>query len=113
MDLTHFRETIRSRVERDSAFREALLKEGVECLLVGDVDTGKALLRDYINATIGFDQLGALTDKSPKSLMRMFSPKGNPQARNLFEVLEYLQKKKAFILRSAQCGSLLRAKTRI
>ncbi len=94
-----FKETIRSRVERDSAFREALLKEGVECLLVGDVDTGKALLRDYINATIGFDQLGALTDKSPKSLMRMFSPKGNPQARNLFEVLEYLQKQEGVHLK--------------
>lgn len=94
MALTRdFKETIRARVENDPAFREALLREGVECLLSGDVDTGKAVLRDYINATVGFEELGGVIDKSPKSLMRMFSPSGNPQARNLFEVLRYLQKR--------------------
>ena len=77
-----FKETVKDRVERDPAFREELLKEGIECLLTGDVDTGKAILRDYINATIGFDALGSLTDKSPKSLMRMLGPKGNPQAQS-------------------------------
>ena len=93
MALTRdFKETIQSRVERDPAFREELFREGVECLLSGEVDTGKAVLRDYINATIGFEALGELTDKSPKSLMRMFGPKGNPQARNLFEVIGHLQR---------------------
>ena len=94
MALTRdFKETIQARVERDPAFRVALLKEGVECLLSGDVETGKAVLRDYINATIGFEELGGLTDKSPKSLMRMFGPKGNPQASNLFEIIDHLQKR--------------------
>lgn len=88
-----FKETIQARMERDPTFREELLKEGVECLLSGDVDAGKAVLRDYINATIGFRELGGLTAKSPKSLMRMFSPNGNPQARNLFEVIGCLQKR--------------------
>lgn len=93
MALTRdFKETIQARVERDPAFREALLKEGVECLLSGEVETGKTVLRDYINATIGFEALGDLTDKSPKSLMRMFGPKGNPQARNLFEIIDHLQR---------------------
>ena len=55
----------------------------------------KAVLRDYINATIGFEELGDLTDKSPKSLMRMFGPRGNPQARNLFEIIDTLQKREA------------------
>ena len=87
-----FKKTVKDRVERDPAFREELLKEGIECLLTGDVDTGKAILRDYINATIGFDVLATLTDKSPKSLMRMLSPRGNPQARNLFEIIAHLQK---------------------
>ena len=92
MSLTRdFKETIKARIDRDPSFREELLKEGVECLLSGDVDTGKAVLRDYINATIGFRELGGLTEKSPKSLMRMFGPNGNPQARNLFEVIGCLQ----------------------
>ena len=88
-----FKETIKARVARDPAFREELLTQGVECLLTGDVETGKAVLRDYINATIGFDELASLTEKSPKSLMRMFGPSGNPQARNLFEILGYLQER--------------------
>ena len=70
MSLTRdFKETIKARIDGDPAFREELLKEGVECLLSGDVETGKAVLRDYINATIGFQELGGLTEKSPKSLI--------------------------------------------
>lgn len=92
MPLTRdFKETVQERAARDPAFREELLKEGVECLLAGDVDAGKIVLRDYINATIGFEELGLLTNKSPKSLMRMFGPDGNPHARNLFEVISRIQ----------------------
>ena len=77
---------------RDPEFREGLLNEAVGALLGGEAEVGKALLRDYINATVGFDELGRLTDKSPKSLMRMFGPNGNPQARNLFEVINQIQR---------------------
>ena len=92
MALTRdFKETVRARAERDPEFRRALLQEGVECLLSGDVDTGKLVLRDYINATIGFEELGSLTARQPKGLMRMFGPAGNPQARNLFQVIACLQ----------------------
>jgi hypothetical protein len=58
----------------------------------GDLDTGKIVLREYVNGTIGFLKLGAALGRSPKSLMRMLSPTGNPQARNLFEMVAYLQK---------------------
>lgn len=92
MTLTRsFKETVKARIERDAEFREALLREGIECLLSGDVDTGKAVLRDYINATIGFENLSAVTNTPSKSLMRMFSQKGNPQAKNLFAVISHLQ----------------------
>jgi hypothetical protein len=93
MPLTRsFKQTVQSRIDKDPEFREELLREGVECLLSGDLETGKAILRDYINATIGFEKLGGLTHKPPKSLMRMLGPRGNPQARNLFEVIGHLQK---------------------
>ena len=100
MPLTRdFKETIKARIERDPAFREELLRKGVQCLLSGDVDIGKAVLRNYINATIGFQDLGGLTKKSPKSLMRMFGPNGNPQARNLFEVIGCLQEREGLHLK--------------
>jgi len=62
----HFKETVAARAGRDPAFREALLREGVEALLAGDVGTGKAVLRDYINATIGFEALAGATAAAPK-----------------------------------------------
>jgi DNA-binding phage protein len=101
MPLTRdFKDTIQERARRDATFREALLKEAVDALLSGDVETGKTVLRDYINATVGFDALATITKKSPKSLMRMLSPKGNPQARNFFQIVAYLQKKEGLHLRA-------------
>ena len=88
-----FKETIQARVRRDPAFRKELLRESVESFLSGDVETGKSVLRDYINATIGFAELAEATHHSPKSLMRMLGPSGNPQARNLFEIVEFLQRR--------------------
>jgi hypothetical protein len=61
-------------------------------MLSGDVATGKAVLRDYINATIGFERLGKATGTPTKSLMRMFGPAGNPRSGNLFTVISHLQK---------------------
>ena len=93
MALTrNFKETVKARVARDPAFRKALLAEAIECMLVGELETGKAVLRDYINATVGFERLGREIGTSPKSLMRMFGPKGNPRASNLFAVIRCLQK---------------------
>jgi DNA-binding phage protein len=93
MPLTRsFKDIVKERVERDPKFREALFTEAVEQLLAGDVQVGKAVLRDYINATIGFEQLARETGTPAKSLMRMFGPKGNPRADNLFAVISRLQK---------------------
>ena len=93
MALTRdFKETIKARAARDPAFREALLTEAAALLLAGDLDTGKAVLRDYINATVGFEKLARATGTPPKSLMRMLGPKGNPRARNLLNVLAKLQR---------------------
>jgi hypothetical protein len=93
MPLTKsFSETIKANLQNSPGFRRALLREAVSCMIAGDVETGKSVLRQYINGTIGFIQLGADLQKSPKVLMRMFSANGNPQAKNLFEIVAHLQK---------------------
>ncbi len=93
MPLTgDFRELVQKRIARDPAFRDALLREGIDTMLTGDIDTGKAILRDYIKATIGFEKLAEATGTPPKSLIRMLGPRGNPQARNLFGIIGTLQK---------------------
>ena len=82
-----FEELVQGRVKADKKFAEALLREGIDAMLSGDVDTGKTILRDYIKATVGFEKLGEATGAPPKSLIRMFGPRGNPQAKNLFSVI--------------------------
>lgn len=91
MALTRdFKETVKERAKNDPEFRVGLLTEAAECLVNGDVPTTKILLRDYINATIGFQELGRLTDKKPQSLMRMLSKDGNPRADNLGQMMGVL-----------------------
>ncbi len=112
MALTRsFKETIKARAERDAKFRAALLTEAVEQMLAGDVDTGKAMLRDYINATVGFERLARETGTPAKSLMRMFGSKGNPRADNLFAVIGWLQKASGLRL-AIDTGSRHRSKRR-
>jgi DNA-binding phage protein len=94
-----FKDLVGQRLSADPAFAEALLREGVDALLAGDLDTGKTILRDYIKATVGFEKLGEATGAPPKSLIRMFGPSGNPQARNLFGVITYLQQRAGVRLR--------------
>jgi hypothetical protein len=97
-----FKDLVRRQVQADKDYAEALLREGVDAMLAGDVDTGKTILRDYIKATVGFEKLGAATGAPPKSLIRMFGPRGNPQAKNLFGVIGYLQKRAGVKLRVAE-----------
>lgn len=92
MALTRdFRQTVQARAKRDPAFRSGLLSEALENLLSGDLALGKELLRDYINATVGFPKLAAQTKLHAKTLHQMLGPGGNPTARNLFEVVAFLQ----------------------
>ena len=94
MALTRsFKDTIKARADRDPTFRVGLFKEAIEALLSDDLETGKLLLRDYVNATVGFDTLAHDMQKDPKSLMRMLSAKGNPRADNLLAMVARLKQR--------------------
>lgn len=100
MALTRdFKRTIKARADRDPEFRTGLLEEALDAFLDANLETGKVLLRDYVNATLGFEQLGKDLEKSPKSLMRMLSAQGNPRADNLFSLTSYLSKQEGVALR--------------
>ena len=107
MPLTRdFKDTVKARAERDPEFRVGLFLEAVEALLSDDLETGKALLRDYVNATVGFEALADELGKSPKSLMRMLSDKGNPRADNLLGMIGHLKKREGVVLRAAEGAGL-------
>jgi DNA-binding phage protein len=98
-----FRTTVLERAQKDAEFRQAMLKEGIDTMLAGDMETGKAILRDYIKASVGFGQLAEATQIPAKSLMRMFGPKGNPRAANLFQIIRHLQAREGIHLEVAPC----------
>ena len=92
MGLTKdFKETTYARAQRDATFRKALLTEALNAYLSGEEIIGKAVLKDFINATIGFEKLGTLVQIPSKSLHRMLSPNGNPSTTNFFSILRVLQ----------------------
>jgi DNA-binding phage protein len=86
-----FRETIQARAQNDRRFREAMLTEAINEFLGGDLEAGKAMLRDYVNATITFEGLANELGKPSKSLHRMLGPSGNPTAESIFGILKVLQ----------------------
>lgn len=94
MALTRdFRSTILERAQNDARFREALCTEAINAYLAGDTGAGKAILRDPVNATIGFEGLAMEINKPSKSLHRMLAPHGNPGTENYFGIVSVLQKK--------------------
>ena len=94
MALTRdFKATVAARAQRDPRFREALFTEAINAYLGGDTVAGKAILRDLVNATVGFEELAAEIKKPSKSLHRMLAPHGNPSTENFFDIVSALQKK--------------------
>ena len=106
MALTRdFKDTVVARAQRGSRFREALFTEAINAYLGGDTIAGKAILRDLVNATIGFEELAAELNKPSKSLHRMLAPHGNPSTENFFSIVNALQKKARVKLRvTAKAG---------
>ena len=91
MTLDGVRERVKSRIRSDDAFGDALFTEAIEVLLANDMPTAKSVLFDYIEATIGFDELAIQSGMTQDALRDMFSPSGDPSAADLFRVLSILQ----------------------
>jgi DNA-binding phage protein len=106
MALTReFKETVAARVQQDARFLEVLFTEAINAYLSGDTVTGKAMLRDLVNATVGFEELATALKKPSKSLHRMLAPRGNPSTENFFGIVNALQKKAHVKLRvTAKAG---------
>ena len=88
-----YKATVHERVQREPEFAAALLDEAVTLFLNGESDTARLILRDLVNATVGFEALAHETAKPSKSLHRMLSAKGNPTMDNLAAILKVLRQK--------------------
>jgi hypothetical protein len=94
----NYRDSLNADLQADAEFRRALLSEVLSCMASGDVETGKSVLKKYIEGTIGFEQLGFGIGRTPDSLMQMRSQTANPHVRDFFEIVAYLQKADSTVL---------------
>lgn len=93
MALTRdFKETVIARVQSDPAFAQALLNEAIGLLVAGEPATAKLILRDLVNATVGFESLAEHIHKPAKSLHRMLSASGNPTVNNISAIFAVIQR---------------------
>ena len=78
-----FKRTIADRAGRDQAFAKAMLDEAATLFLNDEPEVARTILRDLVNATVGFEKLAERTGTPSKSLHRMLSASGNPTMDNL------------------------------
>ena len=93
MALTRdFKKTVAARVQNDPAFAQALLDEAITLFINGEPDSAKLILRDLVNATVGFETLAQEIHKPSKSLLRMLSKSGNPTMSNISAVFAAIKR---------------------
>lgn len=85
-------ETVQARIKTDPEFAEALLREATDMFLNGEAEAARLLLREVVNATVGFEQLAATTNRPSKSIHRMLSARGNPTMESLSAVFSAIRK---------------------
>ncbi len=88
-----FRETIQARIESDEEFATALFDEAIQLFLNNEPHMARLVLRDLVNATVGFEELAIEVKRPSKSLHRMLSAKGNPTMDNLTKIFSVLKHK--------------------
>jgi len=94
MALTRdFKHTVVERVRREPKFARSLLDEAATLFLNGDPEAARLLLRDLVNATVGFETLAKMTNKPAKSLHRMLSRHGNPSMDSLALIFDAVRQR--------------------
>lgn len=87
-----YKETVENRLRHDPAYAAALLDEAISLFLSGEPVTARLILRDLVNATVGFEKLALETERPSKSLHRMLSAGGNPTMNNLTRIIGILRR---------------------
>lgn len=89
----NFTEAIKERAARDPAFARAMLDDAATTFLNGEPQIARLILRDLVNASVGFEQLAAETNRPSKSLHRMLSAQGNPSMDNVAAIFGAVRKR--------------------
>lgn len=93
MALTRdFKATVAARMQRDPDFARAMFGEAITLFLDGEHGTARRVLRDLVNATVGFECLAQEVGTPAKSLHRMLSATGNPTLSNISTIVSAIKR---------------------
>ena len=88
MPTIPYNEALKDMLDENPHMSAEMLEGALNMILSGELDEGRLLLRQFVNATIGFKELAKRTGKVDKTLMRILSASGNPTATNLFDIIQ-------------------------
>jgi DNA-binding phage protein len=80
------------RARDDPAFARALFDEAITLFVHGEPESAKLILRDLINATVGFEALADEIHKPAKNLHRMLSKSSNPTMSNVSAIFAAIKR---------------------
>ena len=98
MPTVSYNDSVKSMIDRRPELATEMLEDAINALFEGELDDGRLLLRQYVNTTIGFQELARRTGKQDKNLMRSLSASGNPTAANLFEIIRACSEAEGFTI---------------
>ena len=87
-----YTKTVQYRLNIDPEFAAHLFDEAIALFLNNEPDTARLMLRELVNATVGFEDLAEKIQKPSKSLHRMLSLNGNPTMDNFTKIIAELRK---------------------
>lgn len=96
MTTVSYTDSIKAMIDRNPEMANEVFEDAINALLAGELEEGRLLLRQYVNYTIGFQELARRTGKQDKNLMRTLSARGNPTVTNLFEIIQACAKAEGF-----------------
>jgi hypothetical protein len=79
------------RTRRDASFTKGMLEQTVALFLAGESEAARLILRDLVAATVGFEELAVLTNRSVKSLRAMLTSNGKPGMDALSSILQAIR----------------------
>lgn len=85
--------TVVARAERDPKFAVALLNEAANHFLGGEPAIARTILRDLVDATVGFEFLAQRMLSPTHSVRRMLCAHGDPSMEKLATIFVSLQER--------------------
>ena len=97
LTISNHQATVESLRDRPD-HRAAMLAEGIQCMLNGEIEVGRGLVRYCIEANMDYTGLADITGQPVESLTLMFGRGGNPKLQEFFDAIASIARREGIEL---------------